>query len=136
MHILYRGGENAANLATRGDMGWTDCFVNLTLESCRLFYKLTNLQNDRPVRRSSTWSKSHGKCWEKGFLKFIHEIELSHLFEQDTVCAANTIKLCKSKLIERDKVKWSTNLFNDVGHANDNKLRTYRLYYNKTELQT
>ena len=43
------------------------------------------------------------------------------------------VKLCKSKLIERDKVKWRTNLFNDVGYANGNKLRTYRLY--KTELQ-
>ena len=85
------------------------------------------------MKRIFTWSKSHGKCWEKRFLKFIHEIEISHLFEQDTVCVANTVKLCKSKLIERDKVKWKTNLFNDVGHANGNKLRTYRQY--ETELQ-
>ena len=126
-------GRNAANLATRGDKGWTDCFLNQRLESCRLFCKLTNIPNDRLAKTSFTWLKSHGKCWEKRFLKFIHEIELSHLFEQDTVCVANTVKLCKSKLIERDKVKWKTNLFNDVGHANGNKLKSYRLY--KTELQ-
>ena len=66
-------------------------------------------------------------------LKFTHEIGLSHLFEQDTICVANTVKLCRSKLIDRDMVKWRTNLFNDVGHTNGNKLRTYRLY--KTELQ-
>ena len=114
-------------------MGRTDCFDNQRLEGCRLFCKLTNIPNDRLVKGIFTWSKSHGKCWEKRFLKFIHEIELSHLFEQDTSCVANTVKLCKSKLIKRDKVKWRTNLFNDVGHANGNKLRTYRLY--KTELQ-
>ena len=56
------------------------------------------------------------------------------MFEHDTVCVANTVKLCKSKLTERDKVKNDrTNLFNDVGHANGDKLRTYRLY--KTEFQ-
>ena len=29
-------GKNASNAATRGDMGWTDCFVKQRLESCRL----------------------------------------------------------------------------------------------------
>ena len=66
--------------------------------------------------------------------KFSDEIELSHLFEQDTVCVASILKLCKAKLIEKDKVMWRTQLFNDDGHPNGNKLRTYRLY--KTELQT
>ena len=77
-------------------MGWTDCFVNQRLEGCRLFCKLTNIPIDRLVKRIFTWSKSHGKRWEKRFLKFIHEIELSHLFEQDIVCVANTVELCKS----------------------------------------
>ena len=129
-------GKNAANLATRGDMGWTDCFVNQRLESCRLFCKLTNIPNDRLVKRIFTWSKSRGKCWEKWFLKFIHETELPYLFEQDTVCVANTVKLCKSKLIERDKVKWRKNLFNDVTHANGNKLRTYRLYKTESQIES
>ena len=53
-------------------------------------YKLTYIPNDKLVKRIFTWSKSHGKCWEKRFPKFIHEIELSHLLEQDTVCVANT----------------------------------------------
>ena len=74
------------------------------------------------------WSKSNGKCWEKRFLKFIHGIRLSHLFEQDTVCVANTIKVCKAKLIEMDRLMWKMNLFNDEGPPNGNKLRTYRLY--------
>ena len=127
-------GKNAANLATRGDMGWTDCLVNQRVETCRLFCKLTNIQNDRLVKQIFMWSKSNGKCWEKRFLKFIHGIGLSHLFEQDTVCVANTIKVCKAKLIEKDKLMWKMNLFNDEGHPNGNKLRTYRLY--KSDLET
>ena len=74
-------GKNAASLATRGDMGWSDCLVNQRLETCHLLCKLTNTQNDRIVKRIFMWSKSNGKCWEKRFLKFIHGIELSHLFE-------------------------------------------------------
>ena len=47
---------------------------------------------------------------------------------------AHIIKLCKSKLVENDKSLWRTNLFNDNGHQNGNKLGTYRLY--KTDLET
>ena len=39
-----------------------------------------------------------------------------------------------SVLIDKDKEKWKSNVFNDDGHINDNKLRTYRLY--KSDLQT
>ena len=80
------------------------------------------------------WSKSNGKCREKGILKLIHGIGQSDLFEQDTVCVANTIKVCKAKLIKKDKLMWKMNLFNDEGHPNGNKLRTYRLY--KSDLET
>ena len=77
------------------------------------------------------WSKFNGKCR----VKFIHGIGLSHLFEQDTVCVANTIKVCKAKLIENDKLMWKMNLFNDEGHQNGNKLRTYRLYISDLETE-
>ena len=97
-------GINAANLASRGDIGWPDCLVNQRLVTCHLLCKLTNTQNDRLVKRIFMWSKSNGKCWEKIFPKLIHRIELSHLFEQDTVCVANIIKVCKAKLIEKDKL--------------------------------
>ena len=103
-------GKNAANLATTGDMGRTDCFVNQRLETFRLFCKLKNIQNDRLVKRIFIWSKSNGKCREKMFLKFIHVIRRSHLFEQETVCVANTIKVCKAKLIEKDKLMWKMKL--------------------------
>lgn len=129
-------GKNAANIATRGDMGWTDCFVKQRVESCRLFCKLSNTTDNRLVKTVFTWSKSHGKCWEKRFLKFAQDVGISHLFEQATVNVADAVKLCKSKLIESDKQKWITNLFNDTGHENGNKLRTYRLYKQDIQLES
>ena len=61
-------GKNAANLATRGDMDWTDCYVNQKIECCSLFSKLVNTSDDRFVKIIFNWSKSHGRCWEKRFL--------------------------------------------------------------------
>ena len=129
-------GKNAANIASRGDMGWTDCFVKQKVECCRLFCKLTNITDNRIVKNIFTWSKTHGRCWEKRFLKFAQDIGLLHLFEQTTVSVTDAIKLCKSRLIEIDKQTWRTNLFNDADHENGNKLRTYRLYKHELQLES
>ena len=127
-------GKNAANLATRGDMGWSDCFVKQKIECCRLYGKLINTSDDRIVKSIFKWSKSHGKCWEKRFIRFAQENDLLHLFQHNSCNIDIMIKTCKSKLIEKDKEKWKLQLFNDDGHANGNKLRTYRLY--KSDIQT
>ena len=63
-----------------------------------------------------------------------HEANTKDKIEQDTVCVANTIKVCKAKLIKKDNLMWKMNLFNDEGHPNWNKLLTYRLY--KSDLET
>ena len=127
-------GKNAANLATRGDMGWTDCYVNQRIECCRLFSKLVNTSDDRFVKIIFNWSKSHGRCWEKHFLKSMQELGLVDLFERNYIDVGNTIKIIKTVLIDKDKEKLKSNVFNDDGHINGNKLRTYRLY--KSDLQT
>ncbi|MCG8113538.1 MAG: reverse transcriptase family protein [Candidatus Thiodiazotropha taylori] len=121
-------GKNAANSATRGDMGWTDCFVKQRLECCRLYSKLTNIVDSRLVKSVFTWSRSHGRCWEKRFLKFARDSGFLNLFQNDHICVKSTIKQCKAKLTEIDQEKWHSNLFNDTGQENGNKLRTYRLY--------
>ena len=121
-------GKNASNAATRGDMGWTNCFVKQRLESCRLFCKLSNTTDNRLVKSIFKWSKSHGKCWEKRFMKFVRDSGLTNLFQTEYMSIESVIKQCKSKLIEIDKGKWHSNLFNDTGQVNGNKLRTYRIY--------
>ena len=85
------------------------------------------------VKKIFKWSKSHGTCWEKRFIRFPQEIGLLHLFELSSCEVSNIIKACKSKLIEKDKEKWKSQLFNENRHVNGNKLTTYRLY--KTDLQ-
>ena len=40
----------------------------------------------------------------------------------------------QASLIEKDKLVWKMDLFNDEGHPNGNKLRSYRLY--KSDLET
>ena len=47
-------GKNAANIVTRGDMGWTDCFVKQKVECCRLFCKLTDVTDNRIVKNIFT----------------------------------------------------------------------------------
>ena len=126
--------KNAANIATRGNMGWTDCFVKQRFESCRLYCKLTNITDDRLVKRMFSWSKAHGKCWEKRFHRFVSDLGLSNLFTIDHICIKSTLQACKSKLIDVDRGKWIVKLFNDNGQINGKKLRTYRLY--KSDLQT
>ena len=115
-------------------MGWTDCYVNQRIECCRLFSKLVNTSDDRIVKIIFNWSKSHGKCWEKRFLKSMQELGLVDLFERNYIDVGNTITIIKTVLIDKDKEKWKSNVFNDDGHFNGNKLRTYRLY--KSDLQT
>ena len=64
----------------------------------------------------------------------MQELGLVDLFERNCIDVGNTIKIIKTVLIENDKEQWKSNVFNDDGHINGNKLRTYRLY--KSDLQT
>ena len=59
-------GKNAANLTTRGDMGWTDCLVNQRLETCRFFCKLTNIENVRLVKQIFMWPNLMVNAGRKG----------------------------------------------------------------------
>ena len=61
-------------------------------------------------------------------MKFVRDSGLTNLFQTEYMNIESVIKQCKSKLIEIDKGKWHSNLFNDTGQVNGNKLRTYRIY--------
>ena len=81
-------GENAANLATRGDMGWTDCLVNQRLETCRLFCKVTDIQNSRLVNGLNIMVNAGRKCFlrlfmELGYHVYLRKIQLKYVFNID-----------------------------------------------------
>ena len=61
-------------------------------------------------------------------MKFVRDSGLTNLFQTEYMNIESVIKQCKSKLIEIDKGKWHSNLFNDTGQVNGNKLRTYSIY--------
>ena len=126
-------GKNAANIASRGDMGWSSCITKQKTEVSRLFFKLKSLDDDRLVKRIFNWSMSHGKSWENRFTAFINSIDLSYLLTE-IVSSKTAVKCIKAKLINIDKVKWEAELWDDSGRENGNKLRTYRIY--KTGLFT
>ena len=66
-------------------------------------------------------------------MDFVGDAGLANLFETESVNTEYVIKQCKSKLIEMDRIKWHSDMFNDTGLVNGNKLRTYRIY--KTTLE-
>ena len=45
-----------------------------------------------------------------------------HLFEHSSCDVSNITKTCKSKLLEKVKEKWKSQLFNDKVHVNGNKM--------------
>ena len=63
--------KNAANSATRGDMGWLSVFSKQKLEVIRLWCRLKNTNNDRLTKHVFHWSytlanqtRSRKKTWE------------------------------------------------------------------------
>ena len=64
----------------------------------------------------------------------MQELGWVDLFERNYIDVGNTIKIFKTVLIDKDKEKWKSNVFDDDGHINGNKSRTYILY--RSDLQT
>ena len=129
-------GENASNIASRGDMGWSSCVVKQKIEACRLYFKIESATEQRLISKVFHWSSSHGKAWERRFQSFIGTIGLQDTLNRNRndLSLKNKIKCVKEKLSVIDTENWKSKLWNDVSQENGNKLRTYRLY--KTDLIT
>lgn len=121
-------GKNAANIASRGDMGWSSCSVKQKIEACRLYFKLERTSENRLVKKTFIWSGSHGKSWERRFQLFIANIGLQNILNRDDLSVKNKINSVRVKLKSLDAENWKSELWNDTSQENGNKLRTYRLY--------
>ena len=120
-------GKNAANIASRGDMGWTSCYMKQKIECCRLYFKIQSTDDARLVKKVFRWSGTHGKSWESRFRNFLSKNDLQDLLTKN--CSSKKKVVCareKLKVIDIDC--WKNNLWDDRGQENGNKLRTYRLY--------
>jgi hypothetical protein len=118
---------NTSNIATRGDMGWTSCVTKQRLEVYRLWLRLTDMSENRLPHIIHTWSMEQSKSWEKKVCKLTNTLQLNDLVSKNSDFRS---KLCdlKQKLFILDEQQWFTDLWNDKGCINGNKLRTYRLF--------
>lgn len=122
-------GKNASNVATRGDLGWSSCDVKQKVEVCRLWLRLRETNHDRLVFKIHLWSKEKRKSWECRVMKLLNQRSLYDYFIN-----ISNVKLCldtaRRVFMEEDVNDWYRRLWDDKGHVNGNKLRTYRTYKN------
>ena len=110
----------------------TNCITKQRIEACRLYFKTKVSADNRIVNQVFNWSILHGRSLESRCKKLIHSLGLEELINQEGRSVKFKTNYVKQKLVQKDIDSWRTKLFNDSGHENGNKLRTYRLY--KTHL--
>ena len=130
---LFLGvGPYTSNVATRGEMGWMSCHFKQLIEISRLWCRLKKHNNNRICKQLFDWSNSlahnRKKTWEKHVTNFYLKYELNFDIDTDVLHTKSFIKQVKSKLLEADQLTWFSDLWNDMGLCNGNKLRTFRLY--------
>ncbi|CAG2233175.1 unnamed protein product [Mytilus edulis] len=127
--------KNSTNLAVRGDMGWTTVKTKQNIEVMRLFFKLSNLEDDRIVRTIHETSKTKQRSWHSRVLALLRKSELNFLINLN-ITTKQKLRMAQDKLTAIDQEKWLIDVFDDKNSVNGNKLRTFRRFKNncKTSL--
>ena len=127
--------KNSTNLAVRGDMGWTTVKTKQNIEVMRLFFKLSNLEDDRIVRTIHETSKTKQRSWHSRVLVLLRKSELNFLINLN-ITTKQKLRMAQDKLTAIDQEKWLIDVFDDKNSVNGNKLRTFRRFKNncKTSL--
>ncbi|XP_071136614.1 uncharacterized protein [Mytilus edulis] len=127
--------KNSTNLAVRGDMGWTTVKTKQNIEVMRLFFKLSNLEDDRIVRTIHETSKAKQRSWHSRVLALLRKSELNFLINLN-ITTKQKLRMAQDKLTAIDQEKWLIDVFDDKNSVNGNKLRTFRRFKNncKTSL--
>lgn len=125
---LFLGtSKNACNVATRSDMGWSSCEVKQKIEVFRYFLKLDSVVDNRLLYKTHVYSFSIKNSLE---CRIMHLIEILGI---ENICnfkcsIKKKVSYIKEKLNEYGFLQWFSDLWNDDGKPNGNKLRTYRTY--------
>ncbi|CAG2218392.1 unnamed protein product [Mytilus edulis] len=117
--------KNSTNLAVRGDMGWTTVKTKQNIEVMRLFFKLSNLEDDRIVRTIHETSKTKQRSWHSRVLALLRKSELNFLINLN-ITTKQKLRMAQDKLTAIDQEKWLIDVFDDKNSVNGNKLRTFR----------
>ena len=94
----------------------------------RLYFKVTNLDGNRLVKKIHESSKSKQRSWNSRVLKFIEQIELSSLINAQNMTIRQKVNIAKDKLNTTDAENWLRDVHNDRNCENGNKLRTFRQF--------
>ena len=94
----------------------------------RLYFKVTNLDGNRLVKKIHESSKSKQRSWNSRVLKFIEQIELSSLINAQNMTIRQKVNIAKDKLNTMDAENWLRDVHNDRNCENGNKLRTFRQF--------
>ena len=126
--------KTAANLATRGDLGWTSLLCKQRLEVVRLWTRLKIMHDTRLTAKVFKYNYRQAvvfrkKNWEFKVQNMFNGINLGFLVDvNEEINVRRIIEQCKTILFEGDEESWYHKLWDDVNHENGNKLRTYRSF--------
>ena len=99
----------------------------------RLWLRLMNMCSDRITSRIFKYNCSKAiKCklknWEWSVMEIFHSCEQSYLVDIGQCNQKFVLNDCMENLKVQDSQGWFSALWNDEGHLNGNKQRTYRLF--------
>ena len=114
--------SKSSNLASRGDVGWTDPDVRRKLEMIRMWDRLVNMDDSRLTKRVFLWDYNQPHGWCSDMKKIFSSIGLNNLYETISINGFSTRSLlsyAENKLKTDQFDKWNSDIINQP------KLRTY-----------
>ena len=120
-------GQNSANTASLGDMGWISCSVQQRTEVMRTFFRVQAMPDNRTTKRIHNKALTINTSWDTKVIKMFENLNVSWIVREDW-SIKRKISFLKDILINADKLEWTKDLWNDRNKPNGNKLRTYRTY--------
>ncbi len=115
--------RNSSNVAARGDMGWSAPVTRQRMDVFRLLQRLKSMPCNRLPHAIHLWSKRRGNSWERNIDKLAKKLKLCDLVSTPAV----NMTCVRKRLRQIDETTWFTDMWDDHGNPNGNKLRTYRL---------
>ena len=111
--------NKAALLGLEGEIAWNSFKIRQSINMVRLWNRLLLLDSNRLTRKTFDWDYGISKGWSKDIKQIFLSINLSHIFENKSVC---DLRLVEKRLFENRQIEWKGLI------ETKPKLRTYILF--------
>ena len=128
-------GKNTSNIAVTGDIGWTSCLNKQRISCVRLLCKLKRTDEDRTIYKLWRWISRRRKGWNFEVDKIVSLLDKTFDVNNITVSTKTVMKNILDKVNNLNNIEWQTQLYDDRGNVNGNKLRTYREYKENCQVE-